>query len=81
LCICVSGKKLGEVDKNVKAVSARRGQQKRKLQDDLTKNRREQDELQARLRQLEEEDRDLSSQIKRNDQLQATVEMVTIAVR
>jgi len=69
------------VDKNVKAVSMRRGQQKRLLENELSKNRQEQDQLRARLRQLEEEDRDLTSRIERNAELQKTAEMVTVLVR
>ena len=69
------------MDKNVKAVSMRRGQQKRLLENELSKNRQEQDQLRARLRQLEEEDRDLTSRIERNAELQKTAEMVTVLVR
>jgi len=68
------------MDKNVKVVSMRRGQQKRQLENELSKNRQEQDQLRARLRQLEEEDRDLTSRIERNGELQKTAEMVTILV-
>ena len=59
----------------------RRGQQKRLLENELSKNRQEQDQLRARLRQLEEEDRDLTSRIERNAELQKTAEMVTVLVR
>jgi len=62
--------KLDEVDKKVTAVSKQRGQQKKQLEDALIKNRQEQ--LQARVRQLEGEDGDLTGWIDRNIELQAT---------
>jgi len=54
----------------------RRGQQKRQLEYELSKNRQEQEQLEARLKQLQKEDRDLTGQIRENDELQAAAEMV-----
>ncbi|XP_065910412.1 myosin heavy chain, striated muscle-like [Dysidea avara] len=67
-------RKLDEVDKKVKSVSMERGLQKKQLENSLNKNRQEQEQLRARLSQLEEEDRDLTGRINRNNELQAAAE-------
>ncbi|XP_065912629.1 interaptin-like [Dysidea avara] len=67
-------RKLDEVGKNVQAVSTEREQQKNQLQYALNNNRQKQEQLRAALRQLEEEDRDLTSWIRKNVDIQTTVE-------
>ena len=62
--------------KNVQAVSTEREQQKNQLQYALNNNRQKQEQLRAALRQLEEEDRDLTSWIRKNVDIQTTVEKV-----
>ena len=75
--LVVIERKLDEVDKKVKSVSMERGLQKKQLENSLNKNRQEQEQLRARLSQLEEEDRDLTGRINRNNELQAAAEKVS----
>lgn len=69
-------KKLGELDAELNRVKLQRNDKQRTLKSVLKKNRDEQEQLQERLRQLVNQDKDLTAKIEQNDKFQADADQV-----
>ena len=80
LCSFVScphlDKKLGELDSELKKIRMQRDSTQMGLKGKLKNNRDEQERLREKLRQLENEDADLSKKIDQNDRFQAEADQV-----
>ena len=74
------GKKLGELDSELKKIKMQRDNTQKGLNSKLQNNRSEQEQLRERLRQLENEDAELSNKIDQNNKFQAEADQVLKAV-
>ena len=67
---------MAELDSDVQKIKAQRDNTQMGLKSNLQSNRAEQEKLRARLRQLEQEDRELSDKIAQNDNFQIEANQV-----
>jgi len=76
ICIIYVEKKPAELDAELKKIKLQRDDENKILWSKLQSNHSEQEQLRQRLRQLVEEDEDLSAKIKQNDRHQAEADQV-----
>ena len=67
---------MGELDSELKKIKMQRDNTQKGLNSKLQNNRSEQEQLRERLRQLENEDADLSNKIDQNNKFQAEADQV-----